>query len=233
MSFPELPYNPHLGMMLEGLNLLGQTQDIDDYKPLSNQYAIKVGDHVIAAGTSAGIDNTFTIGIVLDPEEYKTKFPDWEERLMKSYLLVQWHARDDAIGDIGWFSRVKLIPVDEDHYLEILGYMENQNWPETYPEWLLETYEGYTDALHEQQPLHIPKRAYCKLCGSRDTEIHASRRVVVAVKAGEVEFKGEPRYVGISPVQHDCYYDAHIHCNSCNGRGEMEDYEWAIDWPHS
>jgi hypothetical protein len=228
-GFPEVPFSQELHMMLQTIDALGTTERLDDYRPNEKQFALKAGDYAIVAATSSGIDAEISIGQIVDAEGL---VPDWEERLFKSYLPMKWYAKDDITGEIGWFSRVKLIPITEEQFKEVYGWITESGFPDDYPEWLIRIYEDFTDALHQQQPENIPKRAICRLCGSKDTEIHAVHTTRIAVKAGEVDFKGEPRYVGISHPQGKCETEAHIHCRGCNGRGELNDAEYHLDWPH-
>lgn len=230
----DVPFSLALGVVLAKSNLIAEGLAIDEtVKPFPAQYAMGPGDVALVSGNNSMIDHDFTCVRLLEPEEHKDAFPDWETRLQNSYVLCRWNSAEEPDGDIGWFSRVKLIQISLEHYTQIIAWLSDKEngLPDHPPEWLQEYYNEYTDALARSSPGMMPTRVSCAKCGGRDVELHAIHSTRIAASAGEVVTNGKTTYVPLSP-ETECETEAHLHCRTCNARGDLSDDEWDTHQHH-
>jgi hypothetical protein len=218
--------NPIMAMMLQTSNLTGNVSDFEaEVKPLPVQYAAVPGDKGIIASSENPIDSDFAVAEILDPAEYAEQFPDWEQRLQNSYILCGWFSLADPEGSVGWFSRVKFIPISEEQYDETLKWQEGE-WPDDPPEWLNDIYTWYTDSMHARVPDRIPTTVKCPECGSNKTDLQIKKIYTASARAGVVERDGEVKYVHISGVEKDGEGQARIVCESCSHTWRIKAKEW-------
>jgi hypothetical protein len=176
------------------------------------------------------VEQDFTLLKLLDPEEHKDAFPNWEERLQRSYVLCEWLSNDDPEGDIGWFSRVKLVEITEEQYAEVKTWIREDALPDEPPDWLDEAYALYTERLSKMAPDDVTVNVLCGECGSRKVEIHIYHAIRKAAPAGQVEKDGKTVFL---PMGHrgssDCVAQIHLHCQDCNARRDLDDDEIGFD----
>lgn len=223
------PVNPLIAMILATSDIMADTMVTDDLKPLSSQYELKVGCKAIMAGTNSTLDGDLTVLEVVDPENFAGNYPNWEERLMKSYLLCRWQSESDPEGGFGWFSRVKLIEVTDEHHAEVLSWIEKQERPDNAPDWLVETYDNYTRSLSEIAPTKVPKLAHCGVCESAKVVVVVKHIATFSSPAGEIQSEnGTTAFVPIGEMSHDCESSGHLHCTECGSTRQMEQGELLI-----
>lgn len=222
----EIPFNMGIGLILAKSELVGERNMDDGLKPFQAQYDMGPGDLAIVSTAESFIDRDFTAVTLVDPAEHTEEFPDWEERLQNSYVLCQWISERDPDGDVGWFARVKLIAVAEEHFSNIKEWVAKQNFPESPPAWLTGYYNEYQDSLAQVTPGAVPVTPTCPNCGSRQIQIHAMHVQRLAAQAGELSKDGQVKYVARHDPTMDCTTEAHLHCMDCNDRGDLDDDDW-------
>lgn len=231
MDVPEdIPFNMAIGLILAKSQVVGERNMDEDLKPFSAQFDLAPGDKAIVSTAESMIDKDFTAVEILNPEAYAATFPDWEERFQKSYVLCQWNSEADQTGDIGWFARVKLIGVTEEHYSEIQSWVAEANFPESPPDWLNGYYNEYTDSLAEVSPGSVPVTPTCPECGARDIQLHAVHMHRLSAQAGKITRDGRTVYTARSDPSRDTVSEAHLHCMTCNAMGDLDDDEWELQF---
>jgi hypothetical protein len=226
----EIPFNIGIGVILAKSNLVGERELDEKLKPFRAQYDLGPGDTAILSTAESLIDKDFTAVKVLTPEDHAAEFPDWEERLQNSYVLCRWNSEQDPEGDIGWFARVKLIQVAEEHYNLTQLWVAEKNFPESPPAWLAEYHNAYADNLNEVSPGAVPVTPTCPECGSRDVQIHAMHIHRMAGQVGEVVKDGQTKYIVRHDPTTDSTTEAHLHCMGCNARGDLDDDDWDFEF---
>ena len=131
---------------------------------MPEQYAIKPGDKCLAATANTLLaEEDFTVMEILEPDSHTELFPDWEDRSgvsatamgLGSHVLAHWFSVDFPEGDLGWFARVKLIPITDEQYAQVDGW-RGGDWPPEVPQWIEEAFTRYTDAMSHPGPAHHP-----------------------------------------------------------------------------
>lgn len=231
MDIPDdIPFNMAIGVILARSDLIGDRTMDEKLKPFQEQYDLGPGDAAIISSAESLIDKDFTAVQILGPEQYAEEFPDWEDRLHNSYVLCKWNSEHDPEGETGWFARVKLIHIEESHYLEVQQWVEKEDFPSQPPAWLKEYYDEYTDKLSKVTPGAVPVTPTCPECGSREIQLHAIQINRMAGQAGEIEREGQSKYVVRHQPQADAVREAHLHCMDCNARGDLSDEEWDFEF---
>lgn len=199
--------------------------------PVAAQYELGADDYAVVASSSARVDSDFTVAQILNPEGHADQFPDWEDRIHGSFVLCQWHSLLCKEGALGWFARAKLIPIEESQHNEVLQWLDGgkDELPTEPPEWVAQKYDEYTTALSNERPGVIPRRPACGECGSKNVQLHAMHITRIACMAGEVEEDDGQKmvYSATSEPTRHCETMAHLHCNDCNARAEIESDELA------
>jgi hypothetical protein len=100
-----VPFDFRLAMSLSNGTFAAGSTDMDEnIKPLDSQYALGPGDYAMSAATNALVDDNHTVMKILDPTAFSDRFPDWETRLQRSYILAEWISHRHKEPHIGWFS---------------------------------------------------------------------------------------------------------------------------------
>jgi hypothetical protein len=230
MSEPHV--NPLLVMALSKINLVQQVEETDQVKPSPEQYGLKSGDKAVVAGTKAAIDLEFEVCEILDSSEYAQEFPDWAERLQRSYLLCRYYTTSEPLGEVGWFSRVKLIPITEEQYEEVKGWITEDDLPDVPPDWLKETYRKWDKSVARAAPDQMAIVATCESCGHEPVGLIIIHHTHGAATAGILEVDGKRVYVPLDDHGADCKMDARIYCGECEHYKELEDDEVRINTQH-
>lgn len=217
-------------MVLAGSNIIGDAEVHDDVRPTESQCAIKPGDKALFAQHHSEIDDAFTLLEVLDASEYAVPFPDWETRLMGSYVLCFWLSDDDQTGDIGWFHRTMLIQITDEQHAEVRGWIENKKFPEIRPDWIVETYESFTRSVSRQDPNRIPDVAECEKCKSTDMFVVIKHKTMVWAMAGHFDSLDDRNdvYVPMSEGQHECETVSSVLCRTCQHEKVLADGQLSI-----
>lgn len=211
-------------MMLMTSNVLGAMEEADqNIAPLPEQLEAKPGDYGMIAFGASTIEHDLMVAQILDPEEHKETFPDYEDRLWKGYVLCRWNSLGDADGDIGWFSRVKFVALTKEQYEEVFGWFKEGKAPEAVPDWMDGIYTEYTMAIHDQAPDRVPTVIKCDSCGSASkNELHIRVLQKYSGRAGLIERDGKPTYYLISEEDRKEETAAHLHCQNCGHRKQID-----------
>lgn len=231
--------NPLMALMLQSASFVGMSASVEvEIQPLPQQLAFGPGDVAILATANTPLEGDFTVLKCLDPAEYADQFPDWQDRLMgvgvggfvdswNSHVLCEAFGREDQELTIGWFSRVKLLPIAKYRYKEARSWLK-KGWPDEIPDWVTKYHRKYSDALAVQAPDKVPRSVICPNCKSNEVELKVSRRVVYSGMAGQLTIDGKPRYITVTdPVIDDSHVSV-LHCLSCDSTGDLEDDEWDL-----
>lgn len=190
-------------------------------KPVSRQFNLKPGDYAVAMTSDSIVDKELAIMQLVEAEDYKGVYPDFEERLMKSYVLGNWKGAMDPQTTLGWFARCRLLPISPEQYEELDKGIEAGEVLNKFPEWFLEEFQKLQDELAKEQPDSIYVAATCGKCGSRDCEVHWTCEIEGRSKALMRVDEGQERY---SPAEEHgtITWGAHIHCNDCHAVGDLD-----------
>lgn len=195
--------------------------------PLDAQLFFGPGDVAMMAASDTMLDSDFTLIQAVDPAQFAETYPDWEERLLNSYVLCNIFSRDDPIMHLGWVSRVKVLPISSEHYEEALTWLE-KGFPMEAPDWTLEYFRQYTDALSERAPGLVPKAVTCIHCESREVELIVKRNLTYTSRAGVILIEGVERHIPLSEVQEASTHTAQLHCTNCHASADLSDDEWQL-----
>jgi hypothetical protein len=212
-------------MMLMMSNVLGKMEEADSkIPPLEEQQALSEGDLAVIAFGSSPMEHDLVVAQLLNPEEYKTTYPDYETRLLKDRALCRWQSIQDRAGDIGWFARAKLIPMNQEQYDLMLAWFDQDDHKQV-PDWLDALYSSYTMKIHEQAPDKVPSVVQCTKCEGMNTELHTRELIKHKGRAGLLERDGKKQYHMISDPQHKSEKTVHIHCKDCGHRDHIDPTE--------
>jgi hypothetical protein len=221
-----VPFDFRLAMSLSNGTFAAGSTDMDEnIKPLDSQYALGPGDYAMSAATNALVDDNHTVMKILDPTAFSDRFPDWETRLQRSYILAEWISHRHKEPHIGWFSRVKLMPITEPQFQEASGWVDTQIFPSPPPSWVDDAYYKITEGL-SQHDSSIPRAVECGKCGGHSVEIHRVSVYRWTNRAGvlmEDLESGEqkPRYTNLTDSETDKMVEAHLHCSECGARMDL------------
>jgi hypothetical protein len=143
-----------------------------DVMPSKEQLGLGPGDLVAITHTEreqGGVEESFTIAEIVSPEEHAEAYPDWEDRLLNSFVLTKWFMRGSPTGGLGWFPRSKLVKFSKEHWEIMLGWITGvapfdvKSGP---PDWLIVRYNESLLGLAEANPGHMPVPILCPECDS-------------------------------------------------------------------
>ena len=227
--------HPLMALLLSGTSFVGEGIDVEaEIQPLPEQLAFGPGDVAVLATAQTQLEKDFAILKGLDPKGHAETFPDWEERMLGvnnvgqgSFVLCEHFSAEDPEKTIGWFSRVKLMPISMDRYEETLKWIDD-GFPSEIPDWVRQYYVRYTDALSKNAPARVPQTVVCPECGEREVELVVSRRILYSGHAGMLTKDGKERFITIAePVVKDTH-TAQLRCTGCHTVAELEDEEWEL-----
>lgn len=218
--------NDHLMKLVFGddFALTGETTD-HSVKPIPRQFALQPGDYAAAMTSESIVDRELSIMQLVDAEEHKDKFPDYDHRLMRSYVLADWKGAHDPNKSLGWFARSRLIPLTSDEYVEMDAAIENKSILNDAPDWFIERFREITDELAQGQPDLVFTRATCGRCGGREVSLHWTVEVEGASVAVVHQVDGKDVYAP-RDLAGKIGWHAHLHCNDCNAMGELDEEEF-------
>ena len=227
--------HPLMALLLNQNSFVGQGIEVEaEIEPLPEQLIFGPGSVAILATASTTLERDFAILKGLDPEKHAETFPDWEERMLGvnnagqgSFVLCEHFSAEDPLVTIGWFSRVKLMPISQDRYEETRGWIDD-GFPPQVPQWVQDYYQTYTDALSERAPQRVPHTVECPECKGRNVELNVSRRVVYRGHAGVLRDKGKERYITLNDTDTTENHVAVLQCLDCHSTATLTDPEWDI-----
>ena len=231
--------HPMFAILLGSSQFAGPSEQMeDDLKPMPEQYAIKPGDKCLAATANTLLEEDFTVMEILEPDSHTELFPDWEDRSgvsatamgLGSHVLAHWFSVDFPEGDLGWFARVKLIPITDEQYAQVDGW-RGGDWPPEVPVWIEEAFTRYTDAMSHLAPHTIPVLVTCEKCHGREVALHITGRKRFEARAGQVK-KDDDKivYVPLNTPEENLQWSAHLTCLNpdCRASATLEDEEWDL-----
>jgi len=227
--------HPIMAILLAQSSFVGEGIDVEaEIEPLPEQVAFGPGDAAILATAKTQLESDFAILKGLDPSEHAEEFPDWEERMygvntvgQSSFVLCEHFSADDPNITIGWFPRVKLMPITAEWYAVALKWLDD-GFPEEVPDWVHEYYVSYTDALSKKAPERVPQTVVCPNCEGREVELVVTRRLKYHGHAGVLTHEGEERYITIAEPHVDDSHVAQLRCTNCRSVAELVDEEWEL-----
>ena len=220
--------HPLMALLLDQNSFVGQSIDVENQiMPLDEQLSFGPGDTAILAGSNIPLEQDFSVVRGMDPEEHAETFPDWEDRLLNSYVLCEHFSRADPDISLGWFSRLKLMPIPAERYEEAVMWLQI-GFPNKMPDWADEVYHKYTAQLSERAPDVVPLQVTCPNCHEHSVELLVVRRIEYRMKAGQVQHEGETKYVPLHPPDEEGSHSARLHCTKCDSTAELDDDEWIM-----
>jgi hypothetical protein len=220
--------NPLMALLLGHNSFLGESETVEnEITPLPNQLALEPGDMGILASANTQLEHEFCVVKVLDAEKYAETFPDWEERLLNSFLLCELTSRNDLEPYPGWVSRLKILPITEEHYEEALSW-QTAGFPDDVPEWGLDFYLDYADALSDQKPDTVPHSVQCKACGSRHVDLVVDRKVHYSCRAGSILIDDKRKIIPLNEVEEQDEHVPQLVCGDCGKKERLNDDQWAF-----
>lgn len=221
--------HPMMMMLLEQSTFVGPSETVEDeITPLDDQLNLVPGNKCIAAAANTMLEQEFTFMEILDAEEYAEQFPDWYERVtVKIHVLCRYYSQTDPEGTLGWFARLKLLPISEEHFEVMKGWLEDE-FPDDLPEWVRDYYSGYTDELNKQAPHRVPTLTTCPYCHERKVEIRVINKITYRGLCGELTIEGHLLHVPVNDMQEQHEHTASLHCTNCGKHATMSDDEWRI-----
>jgi len=220
--------HPIMALLLEQNSFLGQAEQVEnDIMPIDDQLNFGPGDAAILASANTPLEQDFVIARAVNAEKYAQEFPDWEERLLNSYVLCQLFSKNDPEIHLGWVSRLKLLPIKTHRYKECRRWMKD-GFPESMPQWATDQYRMYTDKLAEQAPGVVPRSINCPNCGSTEVELVVTRRIEYKGRSGKLLRDGNEIYVPVVEPDIEQEHTARLRCTGCDSTATLEDSEWVI-----
>lgn len=221
--------NPLLALVLASNSFLGAAEAVEhEVMPLDTQRDLKPGDAAVVAHAATPLERDLTIVKLLDAEKYSQNFPDWEERVtLKSYVLCEAFSADDPEPHLGWFSRVKLLPITRYRYTQA-RFWTKVGFPEEFPDWVLAAHDGYNDAIAEQAPTRVARAASCEECGKRKVFLEVWRYVKYSGRVGHRTIDGEEKLVPIQDADVEEHYTPTLTCRDCGYSRKLTDDEWTM-----
>lgn len=224
--------NPLLALIFEHSNFIGLSEEVEnEITPLDSQLNLRPGDHAIGATANTPLERDFTVVTLLDPSEHAGTFPDWEERLLKSYVFGEYCSFNDPNFHRGWFSRVKLLPITQEHF-EIAEHWLPDNWPEwmthTPPDWAVDYFDEYASELSKRAPSRVPNPVTCPNCNGRRVELHVAHRIEYRVRCGEVTKGDVTKIVPVNDLDERQTWSAQLYCTDCESVADLTDPEWIL-----
>ena len=225
----EMPAQMMMQMMLRHSDIIGQSEELDKrIKPMAWQYDIEAGAKGFVAAGDARIEYDFTCIEVLEVDEaQQQRFPDWQTRMLppSPMLLCRWFSIQDPEGDIGWFSRIRIVTLDDEQYEEMRAW-QMSGFPDNPPAWMNDRFLEYTNELHQQDPVHLPEQVTCPRCNGFKVELREVRQLTQICRAGKLEREGEVRFVPISGLGANEEVSAQLYCPDCEHQMDLQDSQY-------
>ena len=225
--------NPILALVFNNTSFVGPAEEVEnEVTPLDSQLNLQPGDHAIAATANTPLERDWIICTVIDPEAHAEIFPDWEERLLNSFVLCEYDSMEDPSPEarIGWFSRVKLVPISEEGFARTREWLPDK-WPDLAklpPDWIVEHFDEFSDALSERAPKRVPTAVKCFNCGGRQVHLEVSRRMEYSVRCGRITRDDKEMLVSMADVEVKDNHVAKLHCLDCDSYADLKDEEWQL-----
>ena len=218
-----------MALLLESSNFVGTAETVEEaIMPLPEQLDFGVNDVAIVAVANTMLENDFTVVRGLDPDDHMDKFPDAGERMnLNDHVLCEAFSKDDSEITLGWYHRLKLIPIKEYRYKECRSWRKN-GYPGELPKWVTDLLHAYTDSLSDKAPDRVPHRVKCPECDSRDVDLVVIRRIEYRAQAGVVMLDGDEKFMPLVQPEETDSHVAQLRCTNCEAFANLDDEEWKL-----
>jgi len=219
--------NPLLSLMFSANDFVGGSEKVEgNVQPVDDQLNFGPGDAALQAASSTLLERDFAVLRGIDPAKHAEEFPDWEERLLMGYVLVEHFSRSDPEISIGWVSRLKLLPMSSYRYRQARKWMTD-GFPDVIPDWASKNYQKYADQLALVAPDTVPKPCTCGNCGSREILFQIIKHTEYQGRAGEIMRNGENlTYVPVTDLDEQTSAQARLICTDCESVADLDKDEW-------
>ena len=225
---PEL--NPLLAIMHGEHSFVGESLDMESkILPIPEQSALVPGDRALLGTSSAPVESDFGLVEVLDASQYAETYPDWEERVLLSYVLCRHFSSEDPEFTLGWWHRVKLMPVAVVYYNEALEWMKT-GFPENPPEWVNDSWTNYAGKLSVLMPDRVPAPLFCPQCESSHINLDVRWVITKSARAGKVTTDDKENYIQVSDCDQQVVSSAQLNCESCGAYAVLDDGDWHVHY---
>jgi hypothetical protein len=220
--------HPLMVMLFGQQSFVGDAEKVEnEIMPLEEQLAFDVGDCAIIAQANTQLENDLVFVQMLSAIDHQDTFPDWADREMNSFVLCEYFSAGDKEFNIGWFSRLKLLPIKKYRYKQARGWRKN-GFPNEMPEWIMANHEKYTEQLSKHSPETVPRVSHCPNCQSTDVEIVVIRKLEYRGRVGVLTIDGHEFYVPVTDPVETSTHIARLHCKGCDSKADLADDEWQL-----
>lgn len=228
MSGHEHESHPLMVMLFGNNSFVGDAEKVEnEIMPLEDQLNFSIGDAAIVAQANTQLENDLVFVKAIDPAKHVEDFPDWADREMNSFVLCEFFSAGDPELNIGWFSRLKLMPIKAYRYKEARSWRVN-SFPNEMPGWILDNHERYTEALSAHSPETVPRSVHCPNCPSTDVELVVVRKLEYKSRVGVLTIEGRELHVPVMDPVETSTHVAKLHCKDCDSTATLEDDEWTM-----
>lgn len=220
--------HPIMVMLFGQQSFVGGAEAVEnEIMPLDEQLSFGLGDCAIIAQANTQLENDLVFAQAIDPAEHQETFPDWAEREMNSFVLCEYFSAEDPEFNIGWFSRLKLLPIKYYRYKQARGWRRN-GFPSVLPDWIMANHEKFTEALSQHSPGTVPRSVHCPNCNSTNVEILVVQTVDYRGRVGTLTIEGHEFFVPVVEPVESTAYTAKLRCVSCGSKAKLADEEWNL-----
>ena len=220
--------HPLMVMLFGQHSFVGEAEKVEnEIMPLEEQLTFTVGDCAIIAQANTQLENDLIFAKMLDASQHAETFPDWAEREMNSFVLCEYFSAADPDFSIGWFSRLKLLPIKQYRYKQARGWRKN-GFPDELPDWIMKNHEWYTEQLAEHSPGTVPRSVHCPNCNSTDIELIVVRKLEYRSRVGSLTIDGHEFFVPVMDPVETSTHVARLRCKGCDSKAELTDDEWQL-----
>jgi len=227
-----------LNNLLTGVSLnqtgLAHDEHEDEIHPAEEQLNYGPGDLVaVSQGPDQQrIGRTLEMGVIVDPAEHAETYPDWEDRLMKSYMLLNYYTVGEDDGNLyGWFPRSTLIKFEKEHWDQMLVWLKSGNVNnEAPPSWMICRHHEVMNGLAEKNPDKRFPLVSCPTCDGLGVVITMTRTEKDAMvfgydpnEEGSNVYPWKPGLYKVAQISHEEDIVGHWKCHRCGAEGELDE----------
>lgn len=225
---------PQIGIVAASVGPKSDSHDFvaEQVMPSEAQLALKPGDFVTVMGSQDDpVSNSEhgILGEVLDPAEYASTFPDWEDRILNSYMLLNWRETGMETPELGWFARARLILVPTGHEKDFEEYFLDTGLEGGFPPgWLVEMYVEMVKGISKSNKNFLPPMMHCPKCDSQRVYMHTKRSKEQITFVGQITDDWENKadlatgVYAVSSFADRETTSAELHCTSCEAVIDLE-----------
>jgi len=219
-----------LRKMISRSMLTGNAHDAvaEQVRPSQEQFDLGPGDFVSVSNSEDGGGSVICAARLLDPNEYAEDFPDWEERVLNSFVLGTWYTPDQLQGELGWFARSKLVKLSPAQFSEFFEWIKNGEVPNPVPAWIAQRYNEVVIGLNEANEDFMPNPLKCGGCGSlaQVLDVSYSHRSLHSVgRFRDKEGKDPNAYYAASQHSETEKRETLLRCLNCGATEDVDGVE--------